>query len=235
MVITDQEKEFSDLLGTMRTLRSESGCDWDRAQTHESLKPYLVEEAYEVLDAIDKGEDRMLLEELGDLLLQVLFHAQIASERGSFDCGTIIENLNKKLVRRHPHVFEKAAGYSYRQWEKIKAREKGSEECSPVGKMNTALPALSLARRIVENAEETGLEKLDPADLIREVNSLVLDLSGAVKLEDNDMLDETVGRLLLSIAKCAVLSKLDPERCLRQAVEKYVNQLDAAHRHKEES
>jgi tetrapyrrole methylase family protein/MazG family protein len=113
-----KENGFDELIGVMRVLRSENGCEWDKEQTHETLKPYMIEEAYEVLEAIENGSDKELKEELGDLLLQVIFHAQIATERAAFDIYDVIETLKDKLIRRHPHVFGDSEGYSYRQWEK---------------------------------------------------------------------------------------------------------------------
>ena len=137
------------LIETMKRLRSPGGCEWDIAQSHESLKPYMIEEAYEVLEAIDRRDDAELVEELGDVMLQVIFHAQVAAERDAFDINDVIKVLTDKLVRRHPHVFSSSPGYSYRQWEKIKASEKGEApgQKSSIGKINRALPALSLARR----------------------------------------------------------------------------------------
>lgn len=116
---------FEELVSIMEKLRSAEGCEWDRKQTHESLKPYLIEECYELIEAIDEKNDDMMKEELGDVLLQVVFHAQIARERGAFTIEDVIRTLNEKLIRRHPHVFGDSPGYSYKQWEDIKAQEKG--------------------------------------------------------------------------------------------------------------
>jgi len=230
-----EDKGFSRLIDTMKRLRSDSGCEWDRDQTHSSLKPYLIEEAYEVLDAIEKADDEMLVEELGDLLLQVVFHAQIASERGAFDFTDIAERLTDKLVRRHPHVFAHASGYSYRQWERIKAEEKGTAHGSPVGRLNQALPALSLARRTVENAVETSLDELDKDEISQAILKLAGEMSRNIESASIERIEESMGELLMEITKCAVMSKIDPERKLRLEVEEYMNKLERAHRHKEGS
>lgn len=230
-----EDKGFSRLIDTMEKLRSDSGCEWDREQTHSSLKPYLIEEAYEVLDAIERADDEMLVEELGDLLLQVVFHAQIASERGAFDSSDIVNRLTDKLVRRHPHVFAQSSGYSYRQWERIKAEEKGAAHSSPVGRLNQALPSLSLARRTVENAVETNLDELDEDEVSQGIMKSAGEMSRSIESEDIERIEESMGELLMEIAKCAVMNKIDPERRLRLKVEEYMNKLEKAYRHNEGS
>ncbi|KUK95211.1 MAG: MazG family protein [Thermotogales bacterium 46_20] len=230
-----EDKGFSRLIDTMERLRSDSGCEWDREQTHSSLKPYLIEEAYEVLDAIERADDEMLVEELGDLLLQVVFHAQIASERGAFDSSDIVNRLTDKLVRRHPHVFAQASGYSYRQWERIKAEEKGATHSSPVGRINQALPALSLARRTVENAVEMNLDELDEDEVSQGILKSAGEMSRSIESEDIERIEESMGELLMEIARCAVMNKIDPERRLRLKVEEYMNKLESAYRHNEGS
>ncbi|GAB6189544.1 hypothetical protein JCM30566_12840 [Marinitoga arctica] len=145
-------ENFQKLLEIMDTLRSENGCPWDKKQTHESLKPYAIEEAYELVHAIDSKDTNYFIEELGDLLLQVIFHSQIAKENGEFTINEVIENLNNKLIRRHPHVFENKGKYSYVQWEKLKAQEKGKKEFSKIGDYNPGMPPLMNLRRLIENA-----------------------------------------------------------------------------------
>jgi len=165
----------------METLRSERGCEWDRSQTHESLKPYLIEEAYELLDAIDEKNDARMIEELGDVLLQVIFHAQVAKERGAFDILDVLRTLSEKLVRRHPHVFGDSPGYSYEQWERIKSQEKGTSKSSAIGSLNKALPALSLARRIQENAAAVGFDWPDVSGAMEKVREEVRELEQAIQ------------------------------------------------------
>ncbi len=207
-------KIFERLVEVMRVLRAPGGCDWDRAQNHKTLKPYLIEEAYELLDAIDREDDQAMREELGDVLLQVVFHAQIASERGAFDIRDVVDGLTEKLIRRHPHVFEKSGKYSYERWEEIKAREK-KEKKSAIGKVNPALPALSMARRIQENASAVGFdwESVDGVKekVIEEVEEFLKDPS-----------EEEFGDILFSLVNLSRFMGIDPERALRKSTEKFV-------------
>ena len=205
---------FERLVEVMRTLRAPGGCDWDRAQTHESLKPYLIEEAYELLDAIDKKDDEEMKEELGDVLLQVVFHSQIAAERGAFDIKDVVENLTEKLIRRHPHVFKEKGKYSYERWEEIKAKEK-KEKKSAIGKINPALPALSLARRIQENASAVGFDW----ERIEGVKEKVLE---EIKEFLENPSEEEFGDILFSLVNLSRFMGIDPERALRKSVEKFV-------------
>ncbi|AKI97950.1 nucleoside triphosphate pyrophosphohydrolase [Kosmotoga pacifica] len=220
-------KAFEKLVEIMHILRSDDGCEWDRKQTHASLKPYLIEEAYEVLHAIDKGDDEELKEELGDLLLQVVFHAQIAAERDAFDISDIIKKLTNKLVRRHPHVFGESEGYSYRQWEEIKASEKGKKMKSVIGEINRALPALSLARRVQENASEVGFDWKDNSGVYEKVKEEFKELEEAIKTGDQRKIDEEFGDLLFSLVNLSRFISVDPEISLRRSTEKFVNRFRA--------
>ena len=198
----------------MRILRAPGGCDWDRAQTHESLKPYLIEEAYELLDAIDRKDDEEMKEELGDVLLQVIFHAQIASERGAFDIADVVENLTEKLIRRHPHVFKDRGKYSYERWEEIKAKEKGRKK-SAIGKINPALPALSMARRVQENASAVGFDWEDEEGVKEKVLEEIKEF-----LENPS--EEEFGDILFSLVNLSRFLGIDPERALRKSTEKFI-------------
>ncbi len=150
-------KDIVDLIKIMRKLRAPGGCEWDASQTHESLKSYMIEEAFEVVHAIDSKDSNELKEELGDVLLQIIFHALIAEEGDEFDIYDVAKTLNEKLVRRHPHVFGDVKGYSYEKWEEIKASEK-KEAKSRIGKVNPALGGLFMARRVQENAAAYGFD-----------------------------------------------------------------------------
>ncbi|ACR79568.1 MULTISPECIES: nucleoside triphosphate pyrophosphohydrolase [Kosmotoga] len=220
-------KRFEKLVELMRILRSKKGCEWDREQTHESLKPYLIEEAYEVLAAIDKGNDEEFAEELGDLLLQIIFHSQIASERNAFTIDDVVETLSDKLIRRHPHVFGNAKGYSYQQWEKIKAEEKGKKEISAIGEINHALPALSLARRVQENAAAVGFDWENLEDVTEKVEEEWSELMNAIKSGDKKKINEEFGDLLFSMVNLSRFIEVDPEVSLRKATEKFMNRFRA--------
>ncbi len=207
-------ESFERLVEVMRILRAPGGCDWDRAQTHESLKPYLIEEAYELLDAIDRKDDEEMKEELGDVLLQVIFHAQIASERGAFDIADVVENLTEKLIRRHPHVFKDRGKYSYERWEEIKAKEKGRKK-SAIGKINPALPALSMARRVQENASAVGFDWEDEEGVKEKVLEEIKEF-----LENPS--EEEFGDILFSLVNLSRFLGIDPERALRKSTEKFI-------------
>jgi len=216
-------EEFEKLVQIMETLRSERGCEWDRSQTHESLKPYLIEEAYELLDAIDEKNDARMVEELGDVLLQAIFHAQVAKERGAFDILDVLRTLSEKLVRRHPHVFGDSPGYSYEQWERIKSQEKGTSKSSAIGSLNKALPALSLARRIQENAAAVGFDWPDVSGAMEKVREEVRELEQAIQRGDPGSVEEELGDLLFAVVNVARFSSVDPEVALRRATEKFAN------------
>lgn len=225
-----KENGFDELIDVMRVLRSENGCEWDKEQTHETLKPYMIEEAYEVLEAIENGSDKELKEELGDLLLQVIFHAQIATERAAFDIYDVIETLKDKLIRRHPHVFGDSEGYSYRQWEEIKAEEKGKNISSSIGKLNMALPALSLARRVQENAAAVGFDWTKIGDVVEKVHEELEELKEARKKDDKNEIDEEMGDLLFAMVNLSRFMNIDPEVSLSKATKKFMNRFEVLER-----
>uniref|UniRef100_A0A7C5U6H6 Nucleoside triphosphate pyrophosphohydrolase n=1 Tax=Fervidobacterium nodosum TaxID=2424 RepID=A0A7C5U6H6_9BACT len=216
-------KEFEKLVEIMATLRGENGCDWDKAQTHESLKPYLIEEAYEVLNAIDLKDDEELKEELGDVLLQVIFHSQIAMERNAFTILDVIKTLSDKLIRRHPHVFADAEGYSYARWEEIKAKEKGEKKRTSIGDVNHALPGLSLARRVQENAAGVGFDWVKIEDVWDKVHEEINELKNTKTYEETE---EEIGDLLFAIVNLSRFLNVDPERAIRKATEKFIDRFE---------
>ncbi|MFN4190023.1 MAG: nucleoside triphosphate pyrophosphohydrolase [Pseudothermotoga sp.] len=215
-------QSFEELVRIMKKLRSEEGCEWDRQQTHKSLKSYLIEEAFELIEAIDEQDEEKMKEELGDLLLQVVFHSQIASERGAFQIGDVLRYLNEKLIRRHPHVFGDSPGYSYQQWEKIKSQEKGEEKASSIGKINYALPALSLARRIQENAAAIGFDWPDVSGALEKIDEEIQELKEVMGRDQKNMFEEELGDLLFAVVNVARFLDLDPEVALRKATEKFI-------------
>lgn len=211
------------LVAVMARLRAPDGCPWDREQTHQSLRRYMLEEAYEAVEAIDSGDPRLLCEELGDVLLQVVFHAQVAKEAGTFDFHDVVEGITAKLVRRHPHVFgdvvaESAADVT-RNWEAIKRAEKGGQEPeSRLGKVSTALPALSRANEVQKRAAKVGFDWDDiagPAAKVREE----LDELLAAKPEEQE---GEVGDLLFAVVNLARMLKVDPEIALSGTINKFI-------------
>ena len=232
---------FSKAVEIMRTLRSDKGCAWDREQTHDSLKPYLIEEAYEVIQAIEEGDAQHLKEELGDVLLQILFHAQIAEEEDAFSLAESIEHLNEKMIRRHPHVFgDSKAGYTYKQWEEIKAKEKGRAKSSRIGEFNPALPALSMARRAQENASTVGFDWPDAseafckveeeADEVKKLLNRSAHRAGEETGEDHADIELEIGDLLFSVVNVARLLHLDPEAALKKSTRKFISRFQKMER-----
>jgi tetrapyrrole methylase family protein/MazG family protein len=190
-------------------LRAPKGCPWDREQTHASLRPHLLEEAYETLAALDSADPARLRDELGDLLLQIALHAQLAREEGTFDANEVARRLNEKLIRRHPHVFAgtqiSSGGELLAQWERIKRDEKGDAPASLLGGVPRELPALFAAERMLERAARV---KLEPPRL-----DLPLDI------DDQDFL----GELLFDIVAAARDAGFDAEGALREANERFAS------------
>jgi MazG family protein len=205
-------------------LRAPDGCPWDREQTHSSIRSDLLEEAYEVVETINSGNDIHFCEELGDLLLQVVMHSQMAAEEGRFDFDEVATLIADKLVRRHPHVFgEKKLGDSesvLKQWDEIKREERGFEKSAMDG-VSQALPALMRAAKVQKRAARVGFDwsELDPVlTKIREETEEVADEIGA---GDNEALAEEIGDLIFSIVNLARKLKIEPEIALQQATRKF--------------
>jgi tetrapyrrole methylase family protein/MazG family protein len=203
-------------------LRAPDGCPWDRAQTHTSLKPFLLEEAYETLDALDREDISDLQEELGDLMLQILLHAQIASEEGNFNIHDVLEGIATKLIRRHPHVFAEVdvADVSgvIRNWEAIKAEER--LENSDFGKKGLldgvpiALPALLQAQEIVERLRRVGFDLWTEIDFVNQIH----EMTKMFNQEDQGGKDKIMGEMLILLTSAAQLQGIDAESVLRQSL-----------------
>jgi tetrapyrrole methylase family protein / MazG family protein len=210
-------------------LRSPDGCPWDREQTHQSLKPHLIEECYELIDAIDSGNDTELKEELGDLLLQVVLHSQMASEENRFDLDSVATVIADKLVTRHPHVFGETrlpnSEAVLRQWEVIKRAEK-RERLSALDGVPKALPALARAQKVQSKAARVGFD-WDKAD---GALAKVREELGEVESSADDRLQEEVGDLLFAVVNFARKKELDVEQVLNQATAKFVARFQAMER-----
>ena len=218
---------FDSLLSVMARLRGEGGCPWDREQTRQSLKPYLIEEAYEALEAIDEGSTDHIMEELGDVLFQVVFHSQVASEQGEFSMADLLERCRDKMVRRHPHVFGDGAVSNAKealsQWERIKRGERGpeGEPRSALEGVPRSLPALLRAQRLQVKAGRIGFDWPDWSGAWAKVREEVLELDRAAAQGNAGQVREELGDLLFSIVNAARLLDVDAEDCLRQAAEKF--------------
>ncbi len=224
--------DIQKLVDLVERLRGENGCPWDKEQTRESLKPMLIEEAYEVLDALDSASPIELKEELGDLLFQVVFHAQIAQERGEFHLADIIDRLHEKMIRRHPHVFGgadlKTAQDVLRNWEDIKAAEKGvvssskpDSEKSLLDGIPSKLPALHQAYQMTAKASRVGFDWSRLEDILAKLQEEILEVQEAHAAQDNSKLADEIGDLLFVVVNIARFLGIDPETALRRTNDKF--------------
>jgi tetrapyrrole methylase family protein/MazG family protein len=215
---------FQNLLEIMATLRGPRGCPWDKKQTHASLKACLLEETYEVLEAIDSGDPQSLREELGDLLLQVVFQSQIATEEKKFQITEVIHHLVDKLVRRHPHVFAdeevEHADEAIGKWEKIKSQEKGKGK-SLLSGVPHELPALFRAYRIGSKVARVGFDWPHLDGVLEKVEEEIEELRHAHRQNDPQALEEELGDLFFSLAQVARHLKVNPEDSLRKSTNKF--------------
>lgn len=218
------------LIDIVAQLRSENGCPWDRRQTHESLRTCLLEETYEVLDAIDRRNNDDLREELGDLLLQVVFHAQLAEEDGLFDLTDVENTVCDKMIRRHPHVFGSAEVTSAREvlrnWEQIKKEEHADEQERFISIMNNVpatLPALLQADKVQLKAARVGFDWDDMSGPRAKINEELRELDEAIAGGRQEKIDEELGDLLFSIVNLARFVHSDAEQSLRTSCRKFIS------------
>lgn len=215
---------FARLVEIMARLRSPEGCPWDREQTFDTIKPYLLEETYEVLDAIDARDWKELCEELGDLLLQVVFFSQMASEAGHFDVTAALEAINAKLIRRHPHVFAggeaRTAADVARKWDEIKAAEKPRPE-GLLSRVPRSLPALVEAAQISRRAAQAGFDWPGLEQVIEKVREELIELEAARQHLPQEAVEEEIGDLLFTLVNLARFCKVDPEQALRRSNAKF--------------
>jgi MazG family protein len=219
---------FGRLLEIVATLRSPEGCPWDAEQTPESLKPYLLEETYEVLDAIDDGEPSGICDELGDLLLQVVFQARLFEERRAFDMGNVADAIADKLVRRHPHVFDERHQSSIEaldtQWDRIKAKEKELRGESPtvLGGVPRHLPALLRARKLSEKASRVGFDWPAVDGIFAKIEEELEEFKDALQRADQQAMADELGDLLFTIVNLGRFLNIDAEEALRQTANRFV-------------
>ena len=230
-----EDRPFDDgipaIFEVVHRLRAPGGCPWDREQTHESLRPYLLEETYELLEAIDSGDDAKMMEELGDLLLQVAMHAEIAAEEGRFDAAKVSEAVAAKMVKRHPHVFGDVsvanADEVLRNWEHQKmqeSRKAGSDE-SVVDRVPATLPALAWTLGLQKRAARVGFDFASPAAA---AESLAEEAKELAAEENHDRAFEETGDLLFAIVSLARALKVNPEDALRVAGQRFRDRFAAA-------
>ncbi len=218
------EQSFQKLIDIMETLRGKDGCPWDREQTHQSLKPFLLEETYEVLETIDEENFTGLKEELGDLLLQVVFHARLAEESGRFSIKDVLHEINAKLIRRHPHVFGqkkiRTADEQRSHWERMKKDEGKSSVLDGVPR---SIPALYRASRIQQKAASVGFDWEIIDQVWEKVDEEMGELKESLHEEDPYKITEEFGDLLFALVNLSRFIKVQPEDALRQAIDKFID------------
>lgn len=222
--IEEAGDKFEELVKVMARLRAPGGCPWDRKQTFDTIKPYLLEETYEVMDAIDRRDWNGLAEELGDLLLQPVFFAEMAAERGLFTIADSLDAINQKLIRRHPHVFAGASAETpedvKQRWEEIKREEKirggAGQPASVLDAVPRTLPALMEAEKIGKKAAEIGFEWKSVEGVLEKLTEEAAELAEAGDAADREQIEHELGDLLFTVVNLARFLKVDPEQALRK-------------------
>lgn len=219
----------------MATLRAPGGCPWDRKQTHRSILPYLIEEAHEVKDAVLSGKRDRLREELGDLLLQIVFHSQMEAEKGRFDIGDVADAIAAKLVRRHPHVFgSKRAKLTPEQvlnnWERIKLTEKKKKRASVLDGLSPSMPALLRAYRVQEKVAQFGFDWHRAEEVEVKLQEEVGEFHAALVARDQRAVEDELGDLLFTLVNLARHVKVDPETALNATNAKFARRFAAMER-----
>jgi tetrapyrrole methylase family protein/MazG family protein len=231
--IKKEKYSIEDLLEIMSLLRSENGCPWDKEQTHESIRKNFIEETYEAVEAIDQNDPEMLREELGDVLLQVVFHTQMEKEKGNFDFDDVCDEICKKLVVRHPHIFgDEQIGEAKdvaNRWDEIKKETKGqktgSETLRAVPKQ---LPALMRCAKLQQRAEKSGGYRFDTVWALKKLDEEISELREAIVSNNALRCGEEVGDILFSAVYLARTLDLEPEECLTASSEKFIRRFCAA-------
>ncbi|MXN54230.1 nucleoside triphosphate pyrophosphohydrolase [Shinella sp. AETb1-6] len=234
-------RDIDRLIEIMQALRQpETGCPWDIVQTFETIKPYTIEEAYEVADAIERNDMDDLCEELGDLLLQVVFHARIAEERGAFDFGSVVEAVTRKMIRRHPHVFERSDAQTPEavklQWDAIKQAEKRERKerralrglpedplRGHLGSVQRSFPALVEALKLQERAAKVGFDWSEPAPILDKIEEEIGELRAALAAGDQTAVADELGDLIFALVNIGRHVGADPEMALRGTNTKFRN------------
>ena len=221
-------EQFDALVRIMERLRADNGCPWDREQTRETLKPFLIEVAYEVVEAIDEGDPKHLMEELGDLLFQVVFHAQVAAERREFTIGQVLAETADKMVRRHPHVFGDGTASTTRevleQWEELKREERNAVAALPSSALDGVpreLPGLLRAQRLQDKASRVGFDWPEISGAMAKVEEELGELKEAIGSAVPEAVEEELGDVLFSLVNLARFLNLSAEDALRRSVARF--------------
>lgn len=222
-----QKYDISDLLNIIKLLRSGDGCPWDREQDHHSIRKNFLEETYEVIEAIDKEDSELLKEELGDVLMQVVFHAQMENEKNRFDFSDVCDGVSKKLIERHPHVFgDVTVGNSDEvlvNWDQIKRKTKGQKSTTETLKSVPAvLPALMRSEKVQHRAAKCGFDYPRIEYALKDLDSEIIELKEAIAEGNQEHIDEELGDLLFSVVNAARFTKTDAEEALSSSCEKFI-------------
>jgi MazG family protein len=229
---------FEKLVAVQKRLRAPQGCPWDREQTHATLRPYLIEEAYEVIDALESGDDAKFAEEMGDLLLQVVFHSEIAREQQRFSVADVVREIHDKMVRRHPHVFGKARARNsaevLQNWERIKAEErfdkdtpskngaaKSQKPASLLDGVSSGLPAMLQGLQLARKAARAGFDWQDADGIFEKLREEMAEVRHALAEKDSKKAEEELGDLLFAAVNLARFVQVDPEIALKKANAKF--------------
>ena len=223
-----QYDAFSRLIELMARLRGPDGCPWDRKQTPDSLKPFLTEECYEVVDAIDEGDPSKIKEELGDLLFQIVFHARIAEEQGLFTIRDVADAIHEKMVRRHPHVFGDQQLSTDREvlanWEEIKKRERGGDDRrSLLEGVPRALPSLLRAHQLQERAARVGFDWSHLHEALPKLDEEIAEFKDSLATEDAGKIEEELGDVFFMLVNISRFLGVDPEQALRKTISKFIH------------
>ncbi len=226
-----EEYSFDDLLEIMEILRSKEGCPWDREQTHETLKKYLIEETYEAIEALDSGDSNKFADELGDILLQVVFHSQIAKEHGTFDINDVISFICRKMINRHTHVFgEEIADTADRvldNWEEIKKKEKGLQTHTQILRdVSNYLPALMRSYKVQQKAAKVGFDWEDVNGAMGKVKEEIIEIEQVYNTENMEKIEEEIGDLLFAVVNVSRFLKIQPELALVKGIEKFIGRFE---------
>lgn len=218
--------DFNGLLEIMTALRGEKGCPWDREQTRDSLKPFIVEEAYEVLEAIDAGDPDAIKEELGDLLFQIVFQCQVAREKGEFDMSDVIEKIGSKMIARHPHVFGEADYKTSAEvlvhWEAQKKKEGKMRESVLEGIPKT-LPSLLRAHRIQDRASRVGFDWAKVDDVVAKLEEELGEFRTALQAKKQDEIEDELGDIFFALVNISRFVGINPEDALRKTISKFIS------------
>jgi tetrapyrrole methylase family protein/MazG family protein len=234
------DNSFSQLVALMARLRGPAGCPWDREQTPESLKPFLVEECYEVIDALDEGSPDKVKEELGDLLFQIIFHARLAEEKGTFTIQDVIGTIVEKMVRRHPHVFGgvkvSTSGEVLANWEKIKKKEKAHQDrTSILDGVPQGLPALLRAHGIQKRASRVGFDWNELNEALPKLDEEIQEFKESLKSSDASTIEEELGDIFFMLVNISRFLEINPEDALRKTISKFIHRFRYIEEHAEQA